>query len=942
MSTLHGLQPLQRAEISSLLNEFPAVMSEKIGRTTLTQCELTVTDNPIAQRAYRVSPHKRTLITQHVKKMLELGIIRESNSPWASPINLVKQGDEYRCTLDYRKLNKCIPNDPFYIPHMDSLLERLGPARFFTKIDLRKGYWQIAMHPDSIKYTAFICHEGKYEFLRMPFGLSIAVAKFQRFVNNLLKNARGVFADAYLDDIIIYSSTWKEHLKHVRFVLEQLQAAGLTANVAKCSFGLTTISYLGFIISPDGVSTDPRKTSSILEFPIPHNPKEVKRFLGLCGWYRHFIKHFSSKSEPLNALLRGTQLFIWGEAQQKAFDLLKQELIHTVTLALPDFHKPFVLRTDASGVGLGAVLSNRDLDGTDRPIAFASRSLSHAERNYDGPELEGLAIIYAFKKFEHYLDGREFHLETDARALTYIHKHKDVNSKIMRWALRIQDFQFTVSHIAGTQNVVADALSRAPTDPPHVDELEDHMLVPTNSTFLALLQAPVTPLLTLPAIRTAQDADPEVQALLTDLPESFSLSDGILYKNGKNTARLPFIPQAMRRSVLHFFHDSPLAGHLGYRKTMARLLRRVFWFGMHEDIYAYIRSCATCQAVKNPTSKPHGSLQSVLPQGPWDMLAMDLMGPLPRSANRNTYLLVVVDHFSKWVELFALKDATAPLIARTLEREIFCRFGAPASILSDNATNFRGKVLANLMKAWGIEQKFTTTYHPQGNITERVNRNLRAMLSAYTHSKHSKWDEFLPETALALRTAVHSSTGFSPALLNLGREPKLPLDYAVNPVHSDGFDSRIDYSTKLIDRLASLYSQAKLNIEKSCEEQKRHYDKRHKNITFKPNDLVLLKTHHLSKKSEKFSKKLAIRWDGPFRIVAQLTPVTYTIVKMVPDAQPTIHNVKHLKPFFDRPSHLSDYFACSSPENISMSDITVVESSDQGHSYHLRSRNLLV
>ncbi|OXA39085.1 Transposon Ty3-G Gag-Pol polyprotein [Folsomia candida] len=392
----------------------------------------------------------------------------------------------------------------------------------------------------------------------------------------------------------------------------------------------------------------------------------------------------------------------------------------------------------------------------------------------------------------------------------------------MRWALRIQDFQFAVSHIASTQNAVA--LSRAPTDPPQVDELEEHMLVPTNSTFLALLQAPVSPLLTLPAIRSAKDADPEVQALLTDLPESFSLSDGILYKNGKNAARLPFIPMAMRQSVLHFFHDSPLAGHFGYRKTIARLLRR-----------------------------------SVLPQGPWDMLAMNLMGPLPRSANRNTYLLVVVDHFCKWVELFALKDATAPLIARTLEREIFCRFGAPASILSDNATNFRGKILANLMKAWGIEQKFTTTYHPQGNITERVNRNLRAMLSAYTHSTHSKWDEFLPETALALRTAVHSSTGFSPALLNLGREPKLPLDYAVNPVHSAGFDSRIDYSTKLIDRLASLYSQAKLNIEKSCEEQKRHYDKRHKNIVFKTNDLVLLKTHHLSKKNEKFSKKLAIR-----------------------------------------------------------------------------------
>lgn len=907
LCAIHGLNTSQDSQMKALISEYSSVLNDKIGCTNLMQCKLEVAGDPIAQKPYRVSPFKRQLISQHVRKMIACNIIQESKSEWASPVNLVKQNNDYRFTVDYRKINARIPSDPYAVPHMDSFFERLSTARYFSKIDLRKGYWQIPLHPDSIKYTAFICHEGKYEFLRMPFGFSNAVAEFQRFINNLLKDARGTFADPYLDDILIYSDTWEDHMKHLRFVLDRLREANLTANVEKCEFGKTTVTYLGFIISPEGLRTDPEKTKAIRDYPIPKSldkAPSLRRFIGMCSCYRTFIPNFTRIADPLLKLLRDDTPYCWDEPQQSAFDQLKHLISHSVTLALPDFNKKFTLRTDASLTGLGAVLSQQQEDGKDRPIAFASRSLSKTERNYHATELEGLAIIWALKKFRHFLEGREFFLQTDSRALTYINSMKDVNSKFMRWALLIQDFRPIISHISGVRNAVADALSRAPVGEPEDEDPPSYESPPTDASLLTLTT--VCPALSIVELSRTQQADPETQSLICALPQHFAIEDGILYKQGNSGTLLPFISRSLRPAVLEFFHDAPTAGHLGVRKTIARLFRRVFWFGMQEDIYKYIRSCKICQAVKNPNTLPPGSMQPVVPQGPWDILALDLMGPLPRTARGNIFLLVVTDHFSKWVELFGLRNATAPLVARTVEREIFCRFGAPNQLITDNATNLKGKAFGNIIQAWNIKQRFTSPYHQQANITERVNQNIRAMLSSYCNSKHNKWDEYLPETALALRTAIHDSTGFSPALLNFGREPKLPSDNVrANP--STDTDSRIEYASQLIERLSSLYAQAKINMDKARSMQKKNYDKRHTAMTFQVNDLVLVKTHVLSDKLTKVTKKLALRWEGPYKILKQETPVSYQLIKLTPGSKPETQNVKNLKPYFDRPS-LSDCF----------------------------------
>ena len=942
---LEGLTEERQTQLNAMLHEFKHTLSGTIGHTDLVQCKLDVVGTPVAQKPYNYTPTKRKLIKQHVNEMLELGIIRPSESEWASPVNMQKQGDTYRFCLDYRVVNSLTRNDPFPHPRIETLVNKLADAKFISKLDLRKGYWQIGVHPDSVKYTTFICDEGKFEFLRMPFGLKTAPAIFQRFVNKVLGKSRDVFAAAYLDDIIIYSNSWEDHLDHIKYVLTQLRNANLTVNLKKCSFAQTSMEYLGYVITSNGISINQEKLAPITDYPTPRTAKDVKRFVGLCGWYRQYIENFATVMEPLNRCLRKDIKFCWSHEQQIAFDRIKQCIVNATALALPNFDKQFILRTDSSDLGLGAVLAQEDEENNERPIAFASRTLTRTEQSYHATEKECLSIVWSLKKFESYLDGQSFILQTDNQALLWLDKMKDVNSKFMRWALRIQDFQPIISHCPGKLNVVADALSRAPVGEAEEEDRKSVMDPPTQSNFLFF--SSLSSLVDKDSLKLAQKDDGEIQSLLTDLPNGFILEDDILYKLGRNNEKLIFIPRSFKGKVLNYFHDAPHSGHLGYRKTIARIMRRFFWFHMHEDIYAYIRACTKCQATKNPNTKPYGEMQPVYAAGPWDMLAMDLIGPLPTTANRNTQLLVVVDHFSKWVELFPLTKATAPKIATILENEIFCRYGSPKRILSDNGTNFRSKCLRQLCSAWGITQKFLSPYHPQSNITERINRNIRAILSSYIAQKHTKWDQYLAAVGLALRTAVSDTTGYSPSMLTFGREIKLPIDRAVE-TDSEEMQSRILHKTDLINKLQSLYTNTRMNIEKAQAQQCRYYNSRHKRMQFKVNDKVMLRSHFLSHKAMHFTKKFAYRWLGPFVVSKVISPVTYALCDPETKEDKGYQNVKNLKPYYDKPADVSFSSKIVSQDNLvvpSSSDFDIVSNSvfsrspnSTGRTYNLRSR----
>ena len=391
------------------------------------------------------------------------GIIEQSSSEWASPIMLVKKKDNsLRLCVDYRKLNGLTPMDAYPMPRIDDLIDKLGKAKYITTLDLTRGYWQVPLKPEARSKTAFVTPFGLYQFTVMPFGLSGAPATFQRMMDNLTRGL-SESTGAYLDDLVIYSSTWKDHLRQVRAVLSRLRGAGLTAKPRKCQFGMSKCIYLGHVVGSGTVSPDPSKLEAIRSFPIPTTKKQVRAFLGLTGYYRRFIPDFASVATPLSDLTRKSapEKVVWATQCNRAFTELKRRLCSEPILKSPDFDRPFVLQTDASDRGIGAVLSQTDADGLEHPVAYFSRKLLPREEKYATIEKECLAIKLAVEAFSVYLLGRHFTIQTDHRSLEWLDRLKGSNAKLTRWSLALQPYHFTIKHRPGAQNNNADALSRA-------------------------------------------------------------------------------------------------------------------------------------------------------------------------------------------------------------------------------------------------------------------------------------------------------------------------------------------------------------------------------------------------------------------------------------------------------------------------------------------------
>ena len=400
-----------------------------------------------------------------VEDMLTQNVIQLSHSPWASPVVLVKKKDgSMRFCVDYRCLNSVTKRDVHPLPRIDDTLDVLSGARYFTTLDLASGYWQVAMDPNDKEKTAFITHSGLFEFSVMPFGLCNAPATFQRLMETVLEGLARKQCFVYYDDILVISSTWEEHLQNLELVIERLKKAGLRLKPKKCAFARQKVTYLGHVISEAGISVDPTKIEKIQSYPIPVGLKPLRQFLGVASYYRRFTPQFSKIAEPLYALTRKNTPFVWTSSCQAAFEKLKELLITPLTLAFPNFELPFILETDASGVGLGAVLSQQQGSGPTscRPIAYASRTLQKHERNYGISELEALAVVWATKYFHAYLYGHQRKVFTDHSALKSLLNTPHPSGKLARWGLALQELDLQIEYCPGKQNAVADALSVSP------------------------------------------------------------------------------------------------------------------------------------------------------------------------------------------------------------------------------------------------------------------------------------------------------------------------------------------------------------------------------------------------------------------------------------------------------------------------------------------------
>ena len=518
-----------------------AASKSDLGRTTRLQHRInTGPAPPIRQAVRRLPPPRRREVQELLAGMLENEVVQPSSSPWASPIVLVKKKDNsFRFCVDYRKLNEVTHKDAYPLPRIDDTLDSLSGSKWFSTIDLLSGYWQVEVAEEDRPKTAFCTTEGLFEFKVMPFGLSNAPATFQRLMDLVLSGLQWSQCLVYLDDVIILGRSFSEHLANLNMVFERLREAGLKLQPKKCNFLRHEVAYLGHVVSDKGVTADPAKVERVASWPIPTTTKDVQRFLGFAGYYRRFIQNFADIARPLHRLTEQYAAFKWSDESQSAFEELKQRLISAPVLAYPDFSKKFVLDTDASDLGIGAVLSQVDDEGREHVIAYASRLLSKPERRYCVTRRELLAVVVFTKHFRHFLIGRHFTLRTDHGSLTWLKNFREPEGQMARWLERLQELDFTIVHRQGKKHKNADALSRLPCQQCGRDSHSDEVRVVALTSLVGgeelgrLQNEDATIGLLVQAKLQGEKPPPtQIKSLSKDARRLFQLWDQLVMKNG--------------------------------------------------------------------------------------------------------------------------------------------------------------------------------------------------------------------------------------------------------------------------------------------------------------------------------------------------------------------------------------------------------------------------
>jgi hypothetical protein len=628
---------------------------------------------PIRRPPYRVPYALREELDRQVKTMLDKQIIEPSASGWNFPVILIPKRSAdgkkklFRFCADFRALNKITKPDIYYLPVFEETMSTLHGSRYFSTLDCESGFHQVNLAEADRDKTSFTTPAGSFRFCKMAQGLCNGPSTFQRCMDIALKELRGTECWVFLDDLIVFSDSIEEHAIRLEHVFQRFERANLLLQPAKCVFAKSEVKYLGYVVSREGISASPDKVKAVRDYPTPKTVKDVRSFLGLASFYRRLIPKFADIAKPLTELTRTETEFVWKERQETAFNCLKEKLCSSEVLAFPDFKSDFILTTDASKVGVAAILSQVQ-NGVERPLSYASRQLCQSEQNYSASELEMLAVIWSLTQYRCYLYLRKVIVRTDHAALTFLHKFAGNNARLLRWSLRLADYDVEIQYRPGSKI-------------PHVDSLSRHICALASN-----------PGVSKDKVGREQAKDAFCQAVKIGdskgTSEFFKDEDGVIYKRCKKGEPLLVVPESMVSEILSLNHDSIYAAHPGRHRMLDVLKLKLWWKGMSKLVDGYVRTCDACQ-------QRHGRLEFKAPIGKvqeptcqWEIVHMDAVGPLQMSEKGNKYVLTFVDSFSKFAEAIAVPDISALTCARVYAREVITRHGVNDILVTDNGKSF--------------------------------------------------------------------------------------------------------------------------------------------------------------------------------------------------------------------------------------------------------------
>ena len=878
---LSGIPEAWREKYSQLLNKHPRAFSIREGElglcSTMPQViNLKDPSHVSCRPQYRIPENLRPVVRKYVDKLLSANVIRPSTSPFSSPLMLVRKphvkeedkGDitkQYRVVHDYRDLNENIVRQFYNLSRCEELIDRVASCQVYSVLDLKQGYFQQELDEKSRKYTAFgIPGIGHYEYNRSPQGIVNSPACYQRLLDHVLRGISGVYI--YVDDVIVASESHVEHLYVLEQVLNRLEKHGLKLGVDKVQLGASTITYLGYEISKTGIKPGQAKTETISTWPEPRNVKEVRQFLGLASFFRRVVKDFSSIAKPLTRLTRKDCEWTRGQLPEdasKAFATLKKILSSRPCMKAPEFDKPFILTCDASTtIGLGAVLSQVDKDGLERPVAYASRTLKDNEQQWAAFHVEALCLSWAMKHFRPYLVGRQFTVRTDHHPLVTLNKTQ--SNSLSRLRADLAEFDFFVEYIPGEVNP-ADGLSRLA----QVEEIYHPVEVMSKESLIA-----------------AQRQDGYVKALavfvkykkmphnclymeyvhnvLKQVVPHYSSEGLVTIKLGDTN--LVLVPKALIPNVLQQCHSHRMAGHFALAKTLQRVLQNYWWPDVSKDTAEFCKNCNTCQETNPAHSNmpvPLERMDVVLEFGA--RVHFDLMTTLPAAgALQFKNLLVIKDAYTHWVELIPLPDKEAKTVARALYEEWVCRYGCPDTFVSDQGSEATAKFTQEMCRLLGVRQVFTSTAHPQSNaVAERTMRSVVEYLRKYITS-NQEWVELLPSLRFALNSSMHTRLRKTPYIMMFARRVKLPGAIVYSDVNWR------KYSGEEIDRQFITLAAACRNIKEDAREifaeEKKAFDKRARVKKVRVGDRVYVTRPKSGKLAQKFQRPFM----GPYVVIREL------------------------------------------------------------------------